>query len=115
MPYLLRIKRVRKNPSGILSYLLKSNKLKGGWIMERGKKRRPASSGFRPARRVPVVVGGEYDVEIESLGSRGDGIARIEGFVIFVKNTKVGDKLKVRVDSISRRFAIATPVAQGGE
>jgi predicted RNA-binding protein with TRAM domain len=32
-----------------------------------------------------------------------------------VKNTKVGDKLKVRVNSVSRRFAIATPVAQGEE
>jgi predicted RNA-binding protein with TRAM domain len=83
--------------------------------MERGRRRRPATGGFRPARPVPVAVGGEYDVEIESLGSRGDGIARIEGFVIFVKNTKVGDKLKVRVNSVSRRFAIATPVAQGEE
>ncbi|MEM1570028.1 MAG: TRAM domain-containing protein [Candidatus Bathyarchaeia archaeon] len=81
----------------------------------RNRRRRPATGSFRPARPVPVVVGGEYDVEIESLGSRGDGIARIEGFVIFVKNTKVGDKLKVKVNSVSRRFAIATPVAQGGE
>ncbi len=81
----------------------------------RNRRRRPATGGFRPSRPVPVVVGGEYDVEIESLGSRGDGIARIEGFVIFVKNTKVGDKLKVKVNSVSRRFAVATPVASGEE
>lgn len=82
----------------------------------RSRRRRPASGGFRPAKPTPVAVGEEYDVEIESLGSRGDGIARIEGFVIFVKGAKVGDKLKVKIDSVSRRFAIAVPVAgSGGE
>lgn len=70
---------------------------------------------FRPPKPIPVTVGEEYDVEIENIGSRGDGIARIEGFVIFVKGVKIGDKLRVRIDSISRRFAMATPVAQTAE
>jgi predicted RNA-binding protein with TRAM domain len=37
----------------------------------------------------------------------GDGIAKIQGFVIFVKNGKVGDKVKVKVTSVGNRFAIA--------
>jgi len=32
---------------------------------------------------------------------------RIQGFVIFVKNGKVGDKVKVKVTSVGNRFAIA--------
>jgi predicted RNA-binding protein with TRAM domain len=30
-----------------------------------------------------------------------------KGFVIFVKNGKVGDKVKVKVTSVGNRFAIA--------
>ena len=55
----------------------------------------------------PVEVGKEYDVEIQETSRRGDGIARIEGFVIFVPNTKIGDKIKIKVTNISRRFAEA--------
>ncbi len=38
----------------------------------------------------------------------GDGIARVQGFVIFVKNGKVGQKVKVKVEQIGDRFATAT-------
>jgi predicted RNA-binding protein with TRAM domain len=39
----------------------------------------------------PVEAGKEYDVKIEDIAREGDGIARIEGFVIFVPETQVGD------------------------
>jgi predicted RNA-binding protein with TRAM domain len=54
----------------------------------------------------PVEMGKEYDVEVTERSDRGDGIARIQGFVVFVKNGKVGDKVKVKVTSIGNRFAI---------
>ena len=39
--------------------------------------------------RIPVKVGEEYDVKIEAMSKRGDaGVAKIEGMVIFVANTK---------------------------
>ena len=38
----------------------------------------------------PVETGKEYDVQITETSRRGDGIARIQGFVIFVKNGQVG-------------------------
>ena len=60
----------------------------------------------------PVEVGKEYDVEIEELSRRGDGIARIEGFVVFVPNTKQGDKLRIKVTHVSRRFSEAEIVGQ---
>jgi predicted RNA-binding protein with TRAM domain len=54
----------------------------------------------------PVAVGNEYDVKIEDIAREGDGIARIEGFVIFVADTKVGDSAKIKIDKVMRRFAI---------
>ncbi|MEM4201523.1 MAG: TRAM domain-containing protein, partial [Nitrososphaerales archaeon] len=37
-----------------------------------------------PAGPKPVTVGEEYDVNISDISRRGDGIAKIEGFIIFV-------------------------------
>ena len=36
----------------------------------------------------PVETGKEYTVDITDNGSAGDGIARIQGFIIFVKGVK---------------------------
>ena len=58
----------------------------------------------------PVEVGKEYDVEIQDIAREGDGIARVEGFVIFVPEAKVGDKAKIQVDKVMRRFAIGHKV-----
>ncbi len=54
----------------------------------------------------PVEVGKEYDVNIEDIAREGDGIARVEGFVIFVADAKVGDSVKIQIDKVMRRFAI---------
>jgi predicted RNA-binding protein with TRAM domain len=58
----------------------------------------------------PVEVGKEYDVEIQEISRRGEGIARIEGLVVFIPDTKIGDKLRIKVTRISRRFAEAEVV-----
>ena len=59
----------------------------------------------------PVEIGKEYTVDITDTGSAEDGIARIQGFVIFVKNGKVGDKnIKVKINSVGSRFANAIVV-----
>jgi predicted RNA-binding protein with TRAM domain len=55
----------------------------------------------------PIEEGGEYDVKIDDTGRDGDGIARIEGFVVFVSGAKVGDEVKIRVNSVRRNFAFA--------
>ncbi len=59
----------------------------------------------------PVKVGESYDVSIDDIAKEGDGIARVEGFVIFVPQTKVGDKVKIKVNKVMRKFAIAEKVA----
>jgi len=59
----------------------------------------------------PVKVGESYDVSIDDIAKEGDGIARVEGFVIFVPQTKVGDKVKIKVNKVMRKFAIAEKTA----
>jgi predicted RNA-binding protein with TRAM domain len=55
----------------------------------------------------PVEVGKEYDVDIQETSRRGEGIARIQGLVIFVPNAKSGDHVRIKVTRISSRFAEA--------
>ncbi|AEG19077.1 MAG: TRAM domain-containing protein [Methanobacterium paludis] len=61
-------------------------------------------------KTAPIQEGEEYDVKIEDVGKEGDGITRIEGFVVFVPDTKAGDEVKVRITSVRRRFAFAEKV-----
>ncbi len=52
-----------------------------------------------------------YELEIQEVGRQGDGVARVKGFVIFVKNAKKGDKVKAKIVKIAGRFAIAEVVS----
>jgi predicted RNA-binding protein with TRAM domain len=56
----------------------------------------------------PVEVGGTYEVNIPEISSKGDGIVRIRGFIIFVKNGKVQNKIKVKDTDVRDRFAKAS-------
>lgn len=58
----------------------------------------------------PVEIGKEYEVDIQETSRRGEGIARIKGLVTFIPNTKPGDHVKIRITTISRRFAEAEVV-----
>jgi predicted RNA-binding protein with TRAM domain len=60
----------------------------------------------------PVETGKEYDVQITETSRKGDGIARVQGFVIFVKDGKVGQNTKVKVTNVGARFATAEIVQQ---
>ncbi|MCI0560434.1 MAG: TRAM domain-containing protein [Nitrososphaera sp.] len=65
----------------------------------------------------PVETGKEYDVQITEISRQGDGIARVQGFVIFVKGARVGQKAKIRITNVGARFATAelVPGAAMGE
>jgi predicted RNA-binding protein with TRAM domain len=72
-------------------------------------------SGFRKFRsfKIPVKVGEEYDVKIEAMSKRGDsGVAKIEGMVIFVANTKEGDQVKIKIKRVGMGYAIADVVQE---
>jgi predicted RNA-binding protein with TRAM domain len=54
-----------------------------------------------------IEVGKGYEVDITEISRQGDGIARIQGFLIFVKGGHIGEKVKIMVTEARSRFAIA--------
>lgn len=50
----------------------------------------------------PVELGKEYDADIQDVSRMGQGIARIKGFVIFVPDTRPGDRVMIKITRISR-------------
>jgi 23S rRNA (uridine2552-2'-O)-methyltransferase len=53
----------------------------------------------------PVKIGDVYELQIEFLGRSGDGIALINGFTVFVKGAKLGEKVRVKIDAVKHNFA----------
>ncbi|MEM1540029.1 MAG: TRAM domain-containing protein [Candidatus Bathyarchaeia archaeon] len=77
-----------------------------------GKPRRFGSSRrFNPDKPLfqiaPVKENQELEVVIDDIGSKGDGIARIQGYLIFVPNSKIGERIRVRIVSVGGKFAVA--------
>lgn len=60
----------------------------------------------------PVKVGDELDLKIEAVGEKGDGVAKKDGFVLFVPNTNAGDEVKVKVTKVLRRVGFAEVVGK---
>jgi predicted RNA-binding protein with TRAM domain len=54
----------------------------------------------------PVEMDKEYEARIEDISRKGDGVAKIEGFIVFVPNTKQGDQVKFKIKRVGNRFAI---------
>ena len=52
-------------------------------------------------------MGKEYEVDITEISRQGDGIARIQGCMIFVKGGHIGEKVKIIITQTRSRFAIA--------
>jgi predicted RNA-binding protein with TRAM domain len=70
-----------------------------------------SKSRYRPSgpflQMRPVKENQEIEVVIDDIGSRGDGIARIEGYLIFVPRCKIGERITVRIRSVNEKFALA--------
>jgi len=58
----------------------------------------------------PVKVGEEVDLTIEAVGAKGDGIAKKDGFVIFVAGAKEGETIKVKITEVKSRCALGEKV-----
>ena len=57
----------------------------------------------------PVSLGDSYHLEIEELGSEGDGIAFVEDFVVIIPGADLGESVEVEVTRLEDSFAVATP------
>ena len=55
----------------------------------------------------PVRIGDVRDVQIESVGKSGDGIAMVDGFAVIVKGAKLGEKPRIKINAVKENFAFA--------
>jgi 23S rRNA (uracil1939-C5)-methyltransferase len=64
----------------------------------------------------PVTKGQEVELEVESLAYGGNGVARLDGFVVFVRRGLPGDRVRARVTKVKRSHAeaLATDVLDAG-
>lgn len=70
------------------------------------KKRRAVASAPRDA----VEEGKEYEVRIDAIGSKGDGIAKLSKFTIFVPGVPKGEVVNIRIKRISGTLAFAEKI-----
>jgi predicted RNA-binding protein with TRAM domain len=80
-------------------------------VRPRRKHKRERKFNAIPFQPVPVRKGQEIDVVISDVGTRGDGIARIQNFLIFVPQAKVGENLRVKIVNVGKKFAIAEKIS----
>jgi 23S rRNA (uracil1939-C5)-methyltransferase len=58
----------------------------------------------------PVAVDQELDLRIDSLAYGGNGVARLNGFVVFVRRGLPGDRVRARVTKVKRNHAEALAI-----
>ena len=66
--------------------------------------RRGHGKGFK---RCPVELGEELEVEISELSPKGEGIAKNQGYVIYVDDAKLGDHVKIKITRVTNKAANA--------
>ena len=55
--------------------------------------------------KVPVEKGKQYNIKINSLGSSGEGVGRIEGFTVFVVGGLPEEELTVKITEVKKSYA----------
>src|SRR5829696_7806041 len=68
------------------------------------------SEAAAPEKRVRPRNGDELDLRVESLAHGGAGVARLEGYVVFVQGAVPGDRVRARVHKSKRGYAEARAV-----
>src|SRR5436309_2967754 len=64
----------------------------------------------------PVAKDQELELDVEALAYGGNGVARLDGFVVFVRRGLPGDRVRARVTKVKRSHAeaLATEVLRPG-
>jgi len=60
----------------------------------------------------PVSAGEELDVRVESVGEKGDGIARKQGFVLFIPGVSKGEEIRIKVKKVLAKVGFAEKVGE---
>lgn len=56
--------------------------------------------------KIPVEKGKQYNIKINSLGSSGEGVGRIDGFTVFVVGGLPEEELTVKISEVKKSYAI---------
>ncbi|MDK2833813.1 MAG: translation initiation factor 2 subunit 2 [Methanolobus sp.] len=70
------------------------------------KKRRSTA----PVKQDAIEEGKEYEVHIDAVGSKGDGIAKVDKYTVFVPGAAKGQTVKIKVKRLSGTLAFAEKV-----
>ena len=81
------------------------------------KKRAPRNAKNRRGKGLnyPFEIGEEYEVDIVDMNPNGEGIARIKGFPIFIRNAKPNEHLKIKITNLIGGYADAQIIPQQKE
>jgi predicted RNA-binding protein with TRAM domain len=71
--------------------------------------RRGHGKGFK---RCPVELGEELEVDITELSPKGDGMTKVQGYIIYVPDTKLGDHVKIKINRVGEKAANAEIVTR---
>jgi len=66
--------------------------------------RRGHGKGFK---RYPVELGEELEVDITEISPKEEGIAKVQGLVVYVPDAKAGDHVKIKITRIDGQTAKA--------
>jgi len=69
-------------------------------------RRNGANAVEKETNKKPVEVGQKYFVHIEGINHEGEGVARINGFAVFIDKAAIGDKLEVEITAVKKNFAL---------
>src|ERR671932_1531589 len=74
----------------------------------------PSGARLRPSVAAPVAKDQELELRVDSLAYGGNGVARLNGFVVFVRRGLPGDCVRARVTKVKRNHAeaLATEVLE---
>ncbi len=70
----------------------------------RGKKKRV----HKTAETERIEEGGIYEVRIQDIGSKGDGVAKVGKYIIYVPGATKGEEVKIRINNVKGTMAFAT-------
>jgi translation initiation factor 2 subunit 2 len=62
----------------------------------------------RTQEREGLVEGNIYEVMIEDVGRKGDGVARMDRYIIYVPGTAKGTRTKIKINKVTGNVAFAT-------
>ncbi len=65
-------------------------------------------SGLRPK---PVEQGQVYTLTVQEMSKKNDGVAKVNGFVIFVPNGQIGQTYQVKITKIGNTYAVGEIVS----